>query len=82
MKKKIFIKCIVIAVATASVVALLAFSSARISKAGSDVILSEIAKYKTWKKVNEKPVAAPSTTATDNTDSNKTPAFTLEGQGG
>jgi len=82
MRNKTFIRCIVIAVAAASALAFLAFRSAPTSKAGSDVILSEIAKYKTWKKVNEKPVQAPSTTATENRDSNTIPAFTLEGEGG
>jgi len=80
MRNGTFSKRIVIAVAAASALALFAFRSAPTSKAESDVILSEIAKYKTWKKVNEKPVEAPSATTTEN--SSKVSAFTLEGEGG
>ena len=82
MRNRVLIKCTVIAITTASALGLFAFSVPSNSKAESDVIVAEIAKYKTWKKVNERPVEAPSMPATQNTDSNKEPAFTVAGQGG
>ena len=69
MRNRIFIKCIVLVAAACSALALLAFRTPQKSKAESDVILAEIAKYKTWTKVNQNPIKADS-------------AFTVEGGGG
>ena len=82
MRERIFIKCIVVAVAAASSLALFAFRSAPSSRAESDVILAEIAQYKSWTKVNERPIEPISLMPTLNQNSNPVPVSIVAGEGG
>jgi hypothetical protein len=55
MRSRILIKCIILVIAACGALALFAFRAPQHSIAQSDLILAEIAKYKTWTKVNQKP---------------------------
>jgi hypothetical protein len=58
MRNRILVKSIVLVIAACGALGLFAFRTPQNSKAEADVILKEISTYKTWTKVNQKPIDA------------------------